>query len=127
MGTPAAPVVASQTPVPAATPQQTPPPPPTQQQQPPAAPQQSSTTTDYNEDLSWGSNDGWTETSQRSGQGFTQRQSRGGRQPPRDRPYRPASEENADFESFGEDRRRAPNVPDSQQIFVGNLPHATTE
>jgi len=126
--TPAAPVVAAQTPVPASTPQQTPPPPPTQQQQQQQAPpQQSSTTTDYNEDLSWGSNDGWTETSQRSGQGFNQRSNRGGRQPPRERPYRPASEENADFESFGEDRRRAPNVPDSQQIFVGNLPHATTE
>merc|ERR1712142_803421 len=99
-----------------ATPQQAPAP-PTQQQQPPA---QQSSTNDYNEDLSWGSNDGWTETSQRSGQGFNQRQNRNpqSRQPPRDRPYRPASEENADFESFGEDRRRAPNVPDSQQIFV---------
>ncbi|CAL4141612.1 unnamed protein product [Meganyctiphanes norvegica] len=147
--TPAAPVAASQPPVPAASPQQPQPPPAAapapvaappvaavpapqqqqQQQQPPPPPQQSANT-DYNEDLSWGSNDGWTETSQRSGQGFAQRQNRNpgqSRQPPRDRPYRPASEENADFESFGEDRRRAPNVPDSQQIFVGNLPHATTE
>lgn len=27
----------------------------------------------------------------------------------------------------GEERRRAPPVPDSQQIFVGNLPHTAGE
>ncbi|XP_064110009.1 ras GTPase-activating protein-binding protein 2-like [Macrobrachium nipponense] len=51
-----------------------------------------------------------------------------GRGPPRDRPYRPNSEDNAEIESLGgEERRRAPPVPDSQQIFVGNLPHAAGE
>lgn len=117
--TPTAPAPVSQPPVQAAPPAAIP-------QQPP---QPASNTTDYNDDMSWGANDGWTETSQRSGQGFGQRQGRNpqSRPPPRDRPYRPASEENADFDSFGEDRRRPPNAPDSQQIFVGNLPHATTE
>ncbi|ROT77606.1 ras GTPase-activating protein-binding protein 2 isoform X1 [Penaeus vannamei] len=62
--------------------------------------------------------------------GFTQRPPRNaqGRGAPRDRPYRPNSEDNSELESLGgEERRRAPPVPDSQQIFVGNLPHTAGE
>lgn len=62
--------------------------------------------------------------------GFNQRPARNtqNRGPPRDRPFRPNSEDNTEFESMGgEERRRAPPVPDSQQIFVGNLPHAAGE
>lgn len=63
--------------------------------------------------------------------GFNQRPPRNaqGRGLPRDRPYRPNSEDNPELESLGggEERRRAPPVPDSQQIFVGNLPHVAGE
>lgn len=65
-----------------------------------------------------------------SGGGFTPRALRNTqvRGPPRDRPYRPNSEDNSELESLGgEERRRAPLVPDSQQIFVGNLPHTAGE
>ncbi|XP_071513229.1 ras GTPase-activating protein-binding protein 1 isoform X2 [Panulirus ornatus] len=63
-----------------------------------------------------------------SGGGFTQRTPRNtqGRGPPRDRPYRPNNEDNSEQESLGEERRRTP-MPDSQQIFVGNLPHTAGE
>ncbi|XP_045603978.2 ras GTPase-activating protein-binding protein 1 [Procambarus clarkii] len=65
-----------------------------------------------------------------SGGGFIQRAPRNtqGRGPPRDRPFRPNGEDNSELESLGgEERRRAPPVPDSQQIFVGNLPHTAGE
>ncbi|XP_050739849.1 ras GTPase-activating protein-binding protein 1-like isoform X2 [Eriocheir sinensis] len=64
------------------------------------------------------------------GGGFTQRNPRtlqGGRGPPRDRPYRPNSEDNSELDSLGGEEKRRPLVPDSQQIFVGNLPHTAGE
>ncbi|KAG7170067.1 Ras GTPase-activating protein-binding protein 2-like [Homarus americanus] len=71
-----------------------------------------------------------TQNQPQSGGGYNQRTPRStqGRGPPRDRPYRPNSEDNSELESVGgEERRRAPPVPDSQQIFVGNLPHTAGE
>ncbi|KAK7027305.1 GTPase activating protein (SH3 domain) binding protein [Halocaridina rubra] len=68
---------------------------------------------------------GSTQTQSQSGGGFSQRPPRNtqNRGPPRDRPFRPNGDDNAELESLGgEERRRAPPVPDSQQIFVGNLP-----
>ncbi|KAK8385295.1 hypothetical protein O3P69_012255 [Scylla paramamosain] len=67
---------------------------------------------------------------QAGGGSFTQRNPRtmqGGRGPPRDRPYRPNSEENTELDSLGGEEKRRPLVPDSQQIFVGNLPHTAGE
>ncbi|KAK3862221.1 hypothetical protein Pcinc_031897 [Petrolisthes cinctipes] len=64
-----------------------------------------------------------------TGGGFTQRNPRStqGRGPPRDRPYRPNGEDSSELDSLGGEEKRRPPVPDSQQIFVGNLPHTAGE